>query len=91
MDDNSLENKNKYAYMIVDKSKRFFLGVVVLIFFFIFTMLIFENEVHSRHWGTVALPICLMGLLFIFIPNINKWIYEPWQSRNRQYERHFND
>ena len=85
-----IEN-NKYSHIILDKSKRAFLTTVAFLTIIVFTSLLFENIVHDRHWATVAVPICLLGPLFILLPPIEKWVYEPWQSKHQQYERHFND
>jgi len=82
---------NKYSHIIVDKGKRAFIFTLNIIVFMMFTSLLFENMIRERHWITVAIPVCLIGSLFILIPRAESWVYEPWQSRHQKYERHFKD
>ena len=84
----SVRESKYYSYLLINKAKRWFLIVSLFLFFVIFTSILFTNMVLEKNWIMAAVPISLLGIFILFLPQVEEWVYEPWQSKPRMYEYH---
>lgn len=82
------EKVSYYSAIIIDKGRRLFLFFLVFLTTLAFGSMIFENIVHQRGWFAVAIPIILLGLLYVLFPPTEHWTYQAWQSKPRMFESH---
>lgn len=85
------EEKKFYSYLLINKAQRggltlLMLGTLPVIWFFI-SGSVFLNQ----SWLTIVIPVILACLPLAFYPMSETWIYRPWQSKPRKYERHYLD
>jgi hypothetical protein len=86
-----MKNSEYHTKLLVYKERRFGLFVLLFVFFFIFTIVLFTNLMSGIHWLAFAGPICLLGGIVMVLPPTEEWVYVPWQSNAQQYERHLTD
>ena len=77
-----------YSRLLIDKSRRSLITLVVILGFAAFCAMIARDLTHpSTAWWLPGLPITVLGLMISAVPLSEKWEYKPWQARARQYER----
>ena len=77
---------DEYAYIEINKRKRFlinlsFIGITLGIMFIIFEQYYFELP-----WVASVPAICLIGACSLLVPISEKWVYKPWQKTAQKYE-----
>ena len=82
---------NYYSAIVIDKGRRTFLFVLVLMTILIFGSLIFENILSARSWVAVAIPLVVAGSIYVLFPPTEHWVYQAWQAKPRMFERHSTD
>lgn len=81
--------KETYTSLMINKTKRGRLILGSTVFFFLTYSILARHLVTPEAvWQVVALPIVGMGVLLALLPATEDWVYRPWQSRARQYEKH---
>ncbi len=78
----------RYAILMTQKRWKISLVFYVILGTAAYTYLLFNSMENHQHWGTLILPIAIIGLLFVFFPLTEAWFYGPWQGKNQRYERH---
>lgn len=77
-----------YTKMRVYPGRRKFLGLALLAFYVFCFSLLVTAMVTKAPWMVTTLPVVVAGLVFCFVPPTEDWLYKPWQSNTRQYEKH---
>ena len=77
-----------YSKILIFKTRRRQFLLVMLMAFIWTLMLIARDLDTSKPWWALAMPIGGIGLLITLFPITEIWLYGPWQSRTRRYERH---
>jgi len=88
--DNKYTSK-EYSYIIVNKTKRAGLTILVGAVTVLVGSLIYANLLHDIHWGVFAFPVCALASVVLFSPNSEEWNYRPWQKFPQQVEHHYFD
>lgn len=76
-----------YSHMAISKQKRHGLRIGLIVFFFIFLSLLYNNSILGGSWLLILSPILLFGGLICVLPPTEDWVYRPWQAKAQQYER----
>ncbi len=83
-------NKEEYySRLKINPLRRYSLGVLLLLAMGGFTLLLTFGQALDYHWLSLAVPICLFGGLFILVPPVEVWDYQPWQTKPRKVEKQF--
>jgi hypothetical protein len=77
-----------YSKILIFKALRRQFFLVMSLAFVIVVTLIARDFHTTRPWWVIGLPIGGIGLLLSLFPKTETWVYDPWQSRTRRYERH---
>ncbi len=75
-----------YSRVLVSKGTRFTVVVAVFGSMVAVAYLLAQTMANHASWGTVGVPIGLIGLGLIAIPLIEDWEYRPWQNAPMRYE-----
>jgi hypothetical protein len=82
-----MKNSEFYSKIIVYRSRRMFLGLMVLSMTILFTVILVKNSGNGYAWHVFALPFSALGLCFLLVPMTEEWEYKPWQSKARKIEQ----
>lgn len=85
------DTKNYYMRLIVYKARRAALMTLFTIALVVFSVIINHDLTHNISWMVTAIPITLLGLLWLLVPPTERWDYQPWQSSPQQVERHWTE
>lgn len=77
-----------YSYLLVNKSLRHSLALVVIISSVILSAFIFLELRRNGHVGLMALYTAAICSVVTFFPQTEKWIYKPWQKAPQKLESH---
>lgn len=76
-----------YTRLLIYRSRQIILGIIILITSFFFALYIVNGLESEQHWIVIGIPLCLVGLGFIFFPATEKWEYKAWQAKPRKVEK----
>ena len=77
-----------YSKLRIFSARRHILTLAVVGFWFFAFSLVCTAIVTHQPWMIVALPIVIAGAIMCLVPPSEEWLYKPWQSNPRQYEKH---
>lgn len=78
-----------YTRLLVSKRRKTTLLTFMAIFFGIFALLLFKAIAANIPWTLTAVPVVIIGSLFIMIPPTEEWEYKAWQNKQQKQERLF--
>ena len=77
-----------YVKLSILPSRRRVLYLICGVVFVAMAIIIFGDMQLNKHWSLMTLPIILLGLVITAVPMTEDWLYKPWQTMARRYERH---
>lgn len=83
------KSKEVYSYIEINKTKRAGFLMLFSIVFVLMTAAIAANRLQSGGWIQVVFPVLLIVLPITLYPEIERWVYRPWQEKAQKNERHY--
>ncbi len=77
--------------LIIFKARRLAVISLASSMVVIFSILINYDMSHGVPWLITAVPISLLGMIWLLVPPTEEWEYKPWQSSPQQVERHYTE
>ena len=77
---------DQYAYIEINKRKKFFGLLAFIGITFGMGVVIFEQIFLGFPWVVSVPPICLIGASVLLVPIAEKWVYRPWQKTAQRNE-----
>ena len=87
----SSQEKNYSMRLVIFKARRAAVMMLFLIALIVFSVIIQHDLTNNVSWVVTAIPITLLGLLWLLVPPTERWDYQPWQSSPQQVERHWTE
>ena len=85
-----IDPENFYPKLLIHRMTRMLLWFMFALVLAGMTILVFLTYRHAAlSWRLMSLPIIGTGLIVTLIPLSETWVYQPWQSSARQYEKHY--
>jgi len=79
----------KYVSLRVYTGRRILVMIVTFASTFLFGFLInhFHKPSHSVFMSPAGVVIAVIGVLMLFLPLTEEWIYAPWQDAGQKCEK----
>lgn len=76
-----------YSFLLVYKSRRFFLFTACGIALAFSALIINDATMSGRGWHDYILVVAGICATLILVPRSEEWQYQPWQSRPQRTEK----
>ena len=73
--------------LIIYRARQVGIAGFTLLAFIFFAVTIGGGMEQDLPWGAIAVPVSLVGLLFILYPQTEDWEYKAWQSLPQKVEQ----
>lgn len=76
-----------FVKLLIDRGLRRGLWLALLISLAVVMFFVARAIFAATDWRQLILPVVTVGVPLALFPKTEKWVYEPWQSHPRRYER----
>lgn len=83
----AVKKSSNYAQILVLRSRRNRIIASFIVMILAFMSLLITHLVSNISWLSVTLPVMIVGLLGLLVPQSEQWEYKPWQDRPERHER----
>ena len=83
----TVRKSSNYAQILVLRSRRNRIIASFFVMILAFMSLLITHLVSNISWLSVTLPVMIVGLLGLLVPQSEQWEYKPWQDRPERHER----
>jgi len=80
-------DKNRYTKLLILKSRRFKISLSLVFLILGYIALLTSKYGEGLPWPLLSIPIIIIGLLTLFVPQSEQWEYKYWQDRPERYEK----
>ena len=85
---NKVDRSDPYSYLLVNSNLRNFLLGSVIVSTVISSAVIFAEMRLNLHWTIIIGLGSVPGLVLMFFPPTEVWVYNAWQKAPQRLERH---
>lgn len=79
--------KNRYTKLLVLKSRRNRIALSLAVLIIAYTTLLTSKIAYGLSWPILSIPIVILGLLTLLVPQSEQWEYRYWQDRPERHEK----